>query len=89
MARAKSDRRKQDLRRLYFSVDRTDRSYWFGINHANRRVWPDRFWEHDAVDVHGSIRHPYDKPIEAIHLHVEPLRIERGRRPPAFSSRRV
>lgn len=73
------------LRRLYFSVDRVDRSYWFGINHTNRKVWPDRFWEHDAVDVHGFMRHPYDKPIETIQLHIEPLRIERERFNPEAS----
>ena len=39
MARAKSNRRRPELRRLYFSIDRSERSYWFGINHTNRHIW--------------------------------------------------
>lgn len=79
MTRAKSRRPQLGLRRLYFSVERTDRSYWFGINHSNRKVWPEHFWEHDAFDVHGLIRHAYDKPIEGIQLHVEPIHVDRER----------
>jgi hypothetical protein len=56
VARAKSKRRKPELPRLYFSIDRSERSYWFGINHTNRHVWPEKFWEHDAVELYGSIR---------------------------------
>ena len=71
--------RQPELRRLYFSIDRSERSYWFGINHTNRHIWPEKFWEHDAIEVHGSIRHAYNKPIEKIRLHVEPIRVPRER----------
>ena len=67
------------LRRLYFAIDHADRSYSYGINHSNRKVWPEHFWEHDSFEVHGPIRHAYDKPIERIRLHVGPIRIPRER----------
>lgn len=58
------------LDRFSFAVERTCRSYSFGVNRGNRKAFPDNPNEFDVVEIHGTLRTRTDRPLRYCEIRV-------------------